>query len=55
MEGSKPGAIYAKQVMWGSMTGGFHRDVIAEVAQSEGAAFVSDVQAAVAASITQST
>jgi hypothetical protein len=55
MGGARAGAILKKQVEWGSATGGFDRDVIVEVSQSEGASFVADVTAAVAASITKAT
>lgn len=43
-----PGRIAVKAVLWGRKTGGFARDVIAEVAEQEGAIFVEDVRNAVA-------
>lgn len=56
MEGSEnPSAIFKKKVMWGSKSGGFSRDVMAEVTQSEGQSFASDVYAAVAEAIGQNT
>jgi hypothetical protein len=48
LTGSRPGgAILVKEVLWGSRTGGFSRDVITEVAAQEGALFVKDVEEAV--------
>lgn len=57
MEGSKYPSVFfvGKSVMWGSKTGGFSRDVLAEVSQSEGQSFASDMYAAVAEAISQST
>jgi hypothetical protein len=37
--------IYPLRVLWGSESGGFERDVLAEVGQSEGESFVSDILA----------
>jgi hypothetical protein len=37
--------IYPLQVLWGSETGGFERDVLAEVGQSEGQQFTEDIMA----------
>ena len=34
---------YPLRVVWGSETGGFERDVLAEVGQSEGESFMADV------------
>lgn len=51
IEGSRSGRIRAKKVLWGSKSGGFHRDVITEVAQSEGQIFVQDVIEAFKASL----
>jgi len=51
LAGAKSSKIRAKSVMWGSKSGGFHRDVIAEVIQSEGELFVRDVTTAFAASM----
>jgi len=39
--------IRVKQVLWGSRTGGFSRDVISEVAASESVLFVEDLTSAV--------
>lgn len=47
--GSTPAAgfMLVKQVLWGSRSGGFPRDVLSEVAQSESVLFVEDMQRAV--------
>lgn len=37
--------IYPLRVLWGSESGGFERDVLSEVGQSEGEAFVQDIMA----------
>jgi hypothetical protein len=42
-------------VRWGSQTGGFHRDVITEVGEQEGAAFVEDMNQAVSQAIVEMT
>jgi len=55
LSGAKGGRILAKKVWWGHKSGGFHRDVIVEVAQSEGQSFVADMMAAVAESIAKAT
>jgi hypothetical protein len=41
-DGPRPG-ILVKRVLWGRRTGGFSRDVLSEVAASEGELFVADV------------
>lgn len=38
--------IYPLAVLWGSESGGFERDVLSEVGQSEGESFMADVTAA---------
>jgi len=45
--------ILVKRVIWGKKSGGFHRDVISEVAESEAQFFIGDVTAAVSAAITK--
>lgn len=55
LSGAKEGGIVRKSVLWGSNSGGFKRDVIVEVSQSEGAIFVAEMMAAVAASIGKTT
>jgi hypothetical protein len=44
-----------KYVRWGSRSGGFQRDVITEVGQEEGAAFVQDMQQAVGEAVLEMT
>lgn len=46
--GGLNGRIAVRSVLWGRRTGGFARDVLSEVAQAEGAAFIQDMQKAVA-------
>lgn len=41
-DGPRPG-ILVKRVLWGRRTGGFARDVLRDVAESEGALFVDDM------------
>jgi hypothetical protein len=54
--GSKKGdAIYKRSVLWGNKTGGFRRDVIAEVAAEEGENFVADMEEAVRGAIVEVT
>lgn len=55
MQGATGGPILKAQVLWGSGSGGFQRDVIADVTQSEGASFVADMEAAVANAISETT
>lgn len=47
--------ILVRRVLWGKRTGGFSRDVITEVSQTEGALFVDDMQQAVKKSIVELT
>jgi hypothetical protein len=43
--------ILTRQVLWGKKTGGFKRDVLSEVAEQEGEAFITDMQDAVSNAI----
>lgn len=54
-QGSKEGPIVVRQTLWGKKTGGFSRDVIAEVAAEEGVLFVRDMEEAVKNVIVQVT
>jgi hypothetical protein len=51
----KADAIYRRAVVWGSKTGGFRRDVIADVAAEEGESFVADMEEAVRGAIVEVT
>lgn len=50
-----PSGILVRRVLWGKRTGGFSRDVLSEVAQSEGELFVRDMMAAVQGTIAKMT
>lgn len=51
----KGGAIFVKSVIWGNKTGGFSRDVLSEVTQTEGALFVQDMMSAVQGVVVKTT
>ncbi len=51
----KADAIYRRAVIWGNKTGGFRRDVIADVAAEEGESFVADMEEAVRGAIVEVT
>jgi hypothetical protein len=51
----KADAIYRRAVVWGNKTGGFRRDVIADVVAEEGESFVADMEEAVRGAIVEVT